>query len=98
MLRNTLTFNRKPLEIQIPDIFLVMSLHTFSHHINLVARKCYCDSFGWFPVLLSKPSMQCAEASKKANSTVGMIRRTVVTSGNDAILSVCQSRVRRQLE
>src|SRR6218665_2369336 len=27
----------------------------------------------------AKPSRQCAEASKKANSTVGMIRKTIVT-------------------
>src|SRR6218665_1113127 len=26
----------------------------------------------------AKPSRQCAEASKKANSTLGMIRRTIV--------------------
>jgi len=27
----------------------------------------------------AKPSRQCAEVSKKANSTLGMIRRTIVT-------------------
>ena len=27
----------------------------------------------------AKPSRQCAEASKKVNSTLGMIRRTIVT-------------------
>jgi len=32
----------------------------------------------------AKPSRQCAEASRKTNSTVGMIRRTIVTRGKDA--------------
>ena len=34
----------------------------------------------------AKPSRQCAEASKKANSTLGMIRRTIVTRDKDTIL------------
>ena len=31
----------------------------------------------------AKPPRQCAEASKKANSTLGMIRRTIVTRDKD---------------
>ena len=34
----------------------------------------------------AKPSRQCAEALKRANSTLGMIRRTIVTRENDTIL------------
>ena len=39
----------------------------------------------------AKPSRQCAEASKKANSTLGMIRRTIVTRYKDTILSLSSS-------
>src|SRR6218665_3688619 len=46
----------------------------------------------------AKPSRQCAEASKKANSTVGMIRRTIVTRDKDTILRLYKSLVRPQLE
>src|SRR6218665_773802 len=46
----------------------------------------------------SKPSRQCAEASKKANSTLGMIRRTIVTRDKDTILRLYKSLVRTQLE
>src|SRR6218665_1632722 len=45
-----------------------------------------------------KPSRQCAEASKKANSTLGMIRRTIVTRDKDTILRLYKSLVRPQLE
>ena len=34
----------------------------------------------------AKPSRQCAKASKKANSTLGMIRRTIVTRDKDTTL------------
>src|SRR6218665_1178415 len=46
----------------------------------------------------AKPSRQCTEALKKANSTVGMIRRTIVTRDKDAILRLYKSLVRPQLE
>ena len=46
----------------------------------------------------AKPSRQCAEASKKANSTLGMIRRTTVTRDKDTILMLYKSLVRPQLE
>src|SRR6218665_411275 len=44
------------------------------------------------------PSRQCAEASKKANSTLGMIRRTIVTRDKDTILRLSKTLVRPQLE
>src|SRR6218665_2808252 len=46
----------------------------------------------------AKPSRQCAEASKKANSTLGMIRRTIVTRDKDTILRLYKSLVSPQLE
>src|SRR6218665_3710877 len=46
----------------------------------------------------AKPSRQCAEASKKAYSTLGMIRRTIVTRDKDTILRLYKSLVRPQLE
>src|SRR6218665_2406714 len=46
----------------------------------------------------AKPSRQCAEASRKANSTLGMIRRTIVTRDKDTILRLYKSLVRPQLE
>src|SRR6218665_2112943 len=46
----------------------------------------------------AKPSRQCAEASKKANSTLGMIRRTIVTRDKDRILRLYKTLVRPQLE
>src|SRR6218665_39569 len=46
----------------------------------------------------AKPSRQCAEASKKANTTLGMIRRTIVTRDKDTILRLYKSLVRPQLE
>src|SRR6218665_3149406 len=46
----------------------------------------------------AKPSWQCAEASKMANSTLGIIRRTVVTRDKDTILRLYKSLVRPQLE
>jgi ribonucleases P/MRP protein subunit RPP40 len=46
----------------------------------------------------AKPSRQCAEASKKANSTLGMIKRTIVTRDKDTILRLYKSLVRPQLE
>src|SRR6218665_245193 len=46
----------------------------------------------------AKPSRRCAEASKKANSTLGMIRRTIVTRDKDTILRLYKSLVRPQLE
>src|SRR6218665_583297 len=39
----------------------------------------------------AKPSRQGAEASKKANSTLGMIRRTIVTRDKDTILRLYKS-------
>src|SRR6218665_2176602 len=46
----------------------------------------------------AKPSKQCAETSKKANSTLGMIRRTIVTRDKHTILRLYKSLVRPQLE
>src|SRR6218665_985195 len=46
----------------------------------------------------AKPSRQCTEASKKANSTLCMIRRTIVTRDKDTILRLYKSLVRPQLE
>src|SRR6218665_2403762 len=46
----------------------------------------------------AKPSRQCAEASKNANSTLGMIRRTIVTRDKYTILRLYKSLVRPQLE
>ena len=46
----------------------------------------------------AKPSRQCAEASKKANSTLGLIRRTIVTRGKDTKLRLYKTLVRPQLE
>src|SRR6218665_531230 len=46
----------------------------------------------------TKPSRQCAEASKKANTTLGMIRRTIVTRDKDTILRLYKTLVRPQLE
>src|SRR6218665_2823335 len=46
----------------------------------------------------AKPSRQYAEASKEANSTLGMIRRTIVTRDQDTILRLYKSLVRPQLE
>src|SRR6218665_3301523 len=46
----------------------------------------------------AKPSRQCAEASKKANSTLGMMRRTIVTIDKDTILRLYKTLVRPQLE
>src|SRR6218665_3097402 len=44
------------------------------------------------------PSRQCAEASKTANSTLGMIRSTLVTRNKDTILRLYKSLFRPQLE
>src|SRR6218665_1705252 len=46
----------------------------------------------------AKPSRQCAEASKKANSNLGMIRRTIVSRDKDTILRLYKTLVRPQLE
>src|SRR6218665_1954564 len=46
----------------------------------------------------AQPSRQCAEASKKANSTLGMIRWTIVTRDKDTILRLYKTLVRPQLE
>src|SRR6218665_1168216 len=46
----------------------------------------------------AKPSRQCAEASKKAYSTLGMIRRTIVTRDKDTILRLYKTLLRSQLE
>src|SRR6218665_751440 len=47
----------------------------------------------------AKPSKQCAEASKKANSTLGTIRGTIVTRDKDTILlRLYKTLVRPQLE
>src|SRR6218665_1186548 len=46
----------------------------------------------------AKPSRQCDESSKKANSTLGMIRRTIVTRDKDTILRLYKTLVRPQLE
>src|SRR6218665_773361 len=46
----------------------------------------------------AKPSRECAEAAKKANSTVGMIRRTIVTRDKDTIPRLYKTLVRPQLE
>src|SRR6218665_2570194 len=54
--------------------------------------------FGLIMHRSAKPSRQCAEASKKANSTLGMIRRTIVTRDKDKILRLYKSLVRPQLE
>src|SRR6218665_2505909 len=54
--------------------------------------------FGLIMHRSAKPSRQCAEASKKANSTLGMIRRTIVTRDKDKILRLYKTLVRPQLE
>src|SRR6218665_1007275 len=46
----------------------------------------------------AKPSRHCAEASKKANSTLGMIRRTIVTRDKDTILRLYKTLVKPRLE
>ena len=46
----------------------------------------------------AKPSRQCAEASKKATSTLGMIRRIIVTRDKDTILRLYKTLVTPQLE
>ena len=46
----------------------------------------------------AKPSRQCPEASKKANLTLGMIRRAIVTRDKDTILRLYKTLVRPQLE
>jgi hypothetical protein len=46
----------------------------------------------------AKPSRQCTEAAKKANSTLGMIKRTIVTRDKDTILRLYKSMVRPHLE
>src|SRR6218665_3786944 len=46
----------------------------------------------------AKPSRQCAVASRKANSTLGMIRRTKATREKDTILGLYKTLVRPQLE
>src|SRR6218665_850682 len=46
----------------------------------------------------AKPSRQCAEASTKANSTLGMIRQTIVTRDKDTIPNLYKTLVRPQLE
>src|SRR6218665_2163712 len=46
----------------------------------------------------AKPPRQCAEASKKANSTLGMIKRTIVTRDKDTIVRLYKTLVRPQLE
>src|SRR6218665_2405780 len=45
-----------------------------------------------------KPSRKCAEASMKAKSTLGMIKRTIVTRYKDTILRSQKSLVRPQME
>src|SRR6218665_3600351 len=45
----------------------------------------------------AKPSRQCAEASKRVNSTLGMIRRTIVTRDKDTMLRLYKTLVRPQL-
>src|SRR6218665_1594466 len=45
----------------------------------------------------AKPSRQCAEASKKAYSTLGMIRRTVVTRNKDKIVRLYKTVVTQKL-
>ena len=42
----------------------------------------------------ANPSRQCAEASKRANSTLGIIRRTIVTTDKDTILRLYKTLVR----
>src|SRR6218665_3888145 len=44
----------------------------------------------------AKPSMHCVEASKKDNSTLGMIKKTIVTRDKDAMLRLYKSLVRPQ--
>jgi len=46
----------------------------------------------------AKPSRQSAEASKKANSTLGMIRKTIVTRDKDTTIRSYKTLVRPQLE
>ena len=45
----------------------------------------------------AKPSRQCAEGSKKANSTLGMIRRTIVTREKNTVLRLYKTLVRGNL-
>jgi len=46
----------------------------------------------------AKPSRQCVEADKEANSAVGTIRRKIVISVKDTILMFYKCIVRPQLE
>jgi len=46
----------------------------------------------------AQPSRHCAEVSKRANATLDMIRRTIVTRDKDTILRLYKSLVRPQLE
>src|SRR6218665_2522488 len=46
----------------------------------------------------AKPSRQCAEASEKANSTLGMIRGIIVSRDKDTILRLYKTLIRPQLE
>jgi len=46
----------------------------------------------------AKPPKQCAESSRKANSTFGMTRRTIVIRDKDTILRSYRSLARPQLE
>ena len=42
----------------------------------------------------AKPLRQCSEASEKANSTLGMIRRTIVTRDKDTLLRLYKTLIR----
>ena len=44
-------------------------------------------------MISAKPSGQCAKEARKANSTFGTIRRTIVTRDKDAVLRLYKSLV-----
>src|SRR6218665_36439 len=72
----------------------------FSYEMGATVLKVSEKERGLGVIMLrsATPSRQCAEASKRANSTLGMIRRTIVTRDKDTILRLYKTLVRLQLE